>query len=77
MTTIKSLQQAEALFSKAAPPPTARDRAFEELETIAPARDEKTVRLREARLAAEQRGEATRSAKVATRKTQSPKGRKA
>lgn len=68
-TTAKSLQQAEALFSKAAPPPSARERAFEELDSIAVARDEKTVRLREARLAKELRDSAAPPAKRPARRT--------
>ncbi|MEA3535318.1 hypothetical protein [Rhizobium sp. CC-YZS058] len=71
-TTAKSLRQAEALFTKPAPPSTARERAFEELDSIALARDEKTVRLREARLAKEVRDAATPQAKPPARRTRKP-----
>ena len=61
MTEIsKSRQTAEAAFGKAQSQFTARTRVFEEFDTIVVARDEKTVRLREARLA--------RDAQLAARK---------
>lgn len=49
----KSRQQAEIAFGKAQSQFFARGQAFEELDAIAAARNEKTLRLREARLAKE------------------------
>ena len=44
-------QRAEMVFGAAHPPSSARDRAFEEIDAMKVVRDEKTQRLREARLA--------------------------
>lgn len=44
-------EQAESHFSKTISPYTARERAFEERDAIKAVQDEKTKRLREARLA--------------------------
>ena len=44
-------ERAESHFSKTSPPSTTRERAFEELDAIKAVQDEKTQRLREARLA--------------------------
>ncbi len=52
-TQSKSRQQAEIAFGKEQSQFFARERAFEELDTIVLAREEKTLRLREARLAKE------------------------
>lgn len=49
----KPRQQAEIAFGKTQSQFFARERAFEELDTIVSAREEKTLRLREARLAKE------------------------
>lgn len=49
----KSRQQAEIAFGNAQSQFFARNSAFEELDSIVVARDEKTLRLREARLAKE------------------------
>lgn len=45
------LEQAESHFSKTTAPSRARERAFEERDAIKAIQDEKTRRLREARLA--------------------------
>lgn len=58
----KSRQQAEVAFSKAQSQFFARDRAVEEQEAIVRAREEKTLRLREARLAKELDDRATATA---------------
>ena len=52
-THSRSRQQAEIAFAKAQSPFFARDRAVEELDSIIQAREEKTLRLRKARLAKE------------------------
>lgn len=44
-------ERAESHFSKTPSPSTTRERAFEELDAIKAVQDEKTQRLREARLA--------------------------
>ncbi len=49
----KSRQQAEIAFGKTQSQFFARGQAFEELDSITAARNEKTARLREARLAKE------------------------
>ncbi len=46
-------QEAEIAFGKIQTPSTPRDRAFDELDMIKAAGEEKTLRLREARLAKE------------------------
>ncbi|MGF9693672.1 hypothetical protein AAIH46_12705 [Rhizobium sp. 0TCS1.26] len=50
----KSRQQAEIAFGKTQSQHLARARVVDEVDAIAAARDEKTTRLREARLAKEQ-----------------------
>ena len=62
-------QQAEDAFNKAHSPRTARDRAFDEIDAIKVAAEEKTSRLREARLTEE----AQRKVKAAGR----PAGKRA
>ncbi|MEK1891021.1 MAG: hypothetical protein AAAB35_26350 [Phyllobacterium sp.] len=52
-TPNKSRQQAELAFGKVQSQFLARERAFEELNSAVQARDEKTLRLRQARLAKE------------------------
>ncbi|WCL55400.1 hypothetical protein [Gimibacter soli] len=52
-TNARSRQQAEPVVDRKQLQIVARERAFEELEEAASASDEKTVRLREARLARE------------------------
>ncbi len=52
-TYSKSRQQAEIAFGAAQSQFFAKDHAVDELNSIAQARDEKTLRLREARLAKE------------------------
>lgn len=52
-TLSKSRQTADVAFGKAQSQFVARKRAFEELDLVVVARDAKTVRLREARLAKE------------------------
>lgn len=53
-TYSKSRQQAEAAFGSLQTAFFAKNNAAEELESVAQARDAKTVRLREARLAKEE-----------------------
>jgi hypothetical protein len=52
-TYSKTRQQAEIAFGKTQSQSIARERAYDELDSIVVARDEKTRRLREARLAKE------------------------
>ena len=52
-TYSKPRQQAELAFTRAQSDFLARDRALEEVDAVTMARDEKTRRLREARLAKE------------------------
>jgi len=67
----QSRQTAEVAFGKAQSQSVARRRAFEELDLIVVARDEKTGRLREARLAKESQdllaSLATKTAKISSR----------
>ncbi|MBL3675820.1 hypothetical protein JL111_20405 [Paracoccus sp. KCTC 42845] len=49
-------EQAESHFSKVGSPATARERAFEERDVMKAVQDEKTQRLREARLARDGQG---------------------
>ncbi|MDR6819968.1 hypothetical protein J2X76_005165 [Neorhizobium sp. 2083] len=58
-TYSKSRQQAEAAFGNLQTEFFAKNNAAEELASIAQARDAKTARLREARLAKEQAGRAS------------------
>jgi hypothetical protein len=64
----KPRQQAEIAFGKTQSQFFARGRAFEELDSIAVARNEKTTRLREARLAKEQQDSIALAAKPATKR---------
>ncbi|WP_370677849.1 hypothetical protein [Pleomorphomonas sp. PLEO] len=64
----KPRQQAEIAFGKTQSQFFARGRAFEELDSIAVARNEKTTRLREARLAKEQQDSVALAAKPATKR---------
>jgi hypothetical protein len=57
-TPSKSRQQAETAFAAAQSEFFARGRAVDELDSIAQAREEKTLRLRAARLAKEQEAQA-------------------
>lgn len=65
----KSRQQAEVAFSKAQSQSFARDRAVEEQEAIVRAREEKTLRLREARLAKESDDRATAIAALSSKRS--------
>jgi hypothetical protein len=67
----KSRQQAEIAFGKTQSQFFARGQAFEELDSITAARNEKTARLREARLAKE----AEDSLALATKSAQKRAGR--
>ncbi|WP_137129709.1 hypothetical protein [Rhizobium sp. FY34] len=57
-TYSKPRQQAEIAFGKTQSQFLSRDRAHEELDAVVVARDEKTQRLREARLAKEEEARA-------------------
>ena len=63
-TRSKTRQQAEVAFSHAQSQFFARGRAVEELDSITQARDSKTLRLREARLAKEAQDIAMASARL-------------
>lgn len=56
-------QQAEDAFNKTQTPRSARDRAFDEIDAIKVAAEEKTSRLREARLTKEAQGKAKTAGK--------------
>lgn len=60
-------QQAEIAFAKVQSQFLARERAVEELDAIAQAREEKTLRLRKARLARELEDRARVTAALASR----------
>ena len=64
----KLRQQAEVAFGKQQAQFFARERAFEELDSIVVARDEKTMRLREARLDKELQDSVARLAKPAAKR---------
>lgn len=64
----KPRQQAEIAFGKAQSQFFARGQALEELDAIAAARNEKTMRLREARLAKEAQDSLAPAAKPATKR---------
>ncbi|PTM96205.1 hypothetical protein [Mycoplana dimorpha] len=68
-THSKSRQQAEIAFSKTQSQFFARDRALEEQEAIVRAREEKTLRLREARLAKETHDRSTATAALKLKRT--------
>lgn len=62
-------QQAEIAFGKTQTPRTARDRAFDEIDAIKLAEEEKTLRLREARLAREVQNKAKPAVRPAANRT--------
>ena len=64
----KPRQQAEIAFGKTQSQFFARGQALEELDAIASARNEKTMRLREARLAKEAQDSVALAAKPATKR---------
>ena len=66
-THSKSRQQAEIAFGNAQTQFFARNSAVDELDSIVRAREEKTLRLREARLAKEVHDRATATASQLTR----------
>lgn len=63
-TNSKSRQQAEIAFGNLQSQFFARNRAVEELDSLVRSRDEKTVRLREARLAKESQDRAATTASL-------------
>lgn len=67
-THSRSRQQAESAFTKVQSQFLARSRAVEELDTIVRAREEKTSRLREARLAKETEDRETASAALISKR---------
>lgn len=68
-TLSKPRQTADIAFGKAQSQFIARERAFEEIHSIVAERDEKTLRLREARLAKERLDQATPPAKSPSKRT--------
>ncbi|MBP0583044.1 hypothetical protein J8I29_27205 [Labrys sp. LIt4] len=68
----KPRQQAEIAFGKTQSQSFARKRAFEELNSIVVARDEKTSRLREARLARLVQDGVTLAVKPASKRAKKP-----
>lgn len=68
-THSKSRQQAEIAFGNAQTQFFARNSAVDELDSIVRSREEKTLRLREARLAKEAHDRATATASLLTRRT--------
>lgn len=64
-----SRQKAEIAFSQIHTPFFAKDKAVEELEDVTQARNAKTVRLREARLAKELEGRASVTSALLARRT--------
>jgi hypothetical protein len=67
-TYSKPRQQAEIAFGKTQSQFFARGQAFEELDSIMVARDEKTLRLRQARLAQELQNRTTALTKPASKR---------
>ncbi len=67
-TYSKSRQQAEVAFANAQSQFVARSRAVEELDALVQAREEKTRRLREARLAKELQDRAAAAASLAAKR---------
>jgi len=63
-----SRQKAEIAFNRIHTPFFAKDKAVEELEAVTRARDAKTMRLREARLAKELEGRASAAAALLARR---------
>lgn len=72
MSHSKSRHQAELAFGKAQSQFLARNRAVDEHDFVAQARDEKTRRLREARLAKEQDDRARATAALLTKRAERP-----
>ncbi|KQW32001.1 hypothetical protein ASE36_07305 [Rhizobium sp. Root274] len=68
----KSRQTAEAAFAKTQSQFLARGRAIDELDSITAARDEKTLRLREARLAKERQDRENVTAALLAKRAQKP-----
>ncbi|MBB3977012.1 hypothetical protein GGQ64_002212 [Rhizobium azooxidifex] len=68
----KSRQQAELAFGKEQSQFFARNRAVDEHDSIVQARDEKTLRLREARLAKEQEDRAKATAALLSKRAVRP-----
>lgn len=66
----KLRQQAESAFSKTQTQASARQRVFDELDSVAAARQEKSARLREARLARDVSAAAEAPAPTEPKKTQ-------
>ena len=62
-------QRAEIAFGKMQSPPTARERAFDELDAMKITREEKTLRLREARLAKERQDRSERGSTAPEKQT--------
>ena len=69
MTHSKSRQQAEAAFGQLQSQFFARDKAVEELDFVVQAREEKTLRLREARVAKEANDQAAALENLARKRT--------
>ncbi|TNM65673.1 hypothetical protein [Aliirhizobium smilacinae] len=68
----KARQAAEKAFDKAKAPIAAGDRAREELDVVTKARQEKTSRLREARLAMEAQNSAPQAADAPDKNIKKP-----
>ncbi|NTH49258.1 hypothetical protein G6K98_31975 [Agrobacterium rhizogenes] len=68
-TFSKSRQQAEVAFGNAQLQFFARNSAVEELDSLVRSRDEKTIRLREARLAKEAQSRAAATAALLAKRT--------
>jgi hypothetical protein len=71
-TFSKSRQKAEVAFSKTQSQFIARDHAVEEQEFLAQAREAKTLRLREARLAKEAGDRAKATARLSSKRAAKP-----
>lgn len=65
-------QQAEDAFGRTQSPRNARDRAFDEIDAVKAAAEEKTSRLREARLTKEAQGKAKAAGKPAAKRRRPP-----
>jgi hypothetical protein len=68
----KHRQKAEIAFEKTQSPRTARDRAFDEIDAMKLAGDEKTLKLRAARLAREAQDKATPAVDPNPKRMQNP-----
>lgn len=66
-------QQAEDAFGKTQSPRTARDRAFDEIDATKAAAEEKTSKLRAARLARDAQSKAESARKPAAKRAKKPK----